>query len=801
MLVRYLLILVLSVGGMVPVAKAQTSDVLLQGFYWNVHPGDPNSTTNAVWWDSLRIQAPMFAGAGVQTVWIPSPFKGSAGRQSMGYDLYDYFDLGQILQKGTRRTRFGTFDQYQAMMQGFRAAGLRVMVDAVLNHRDGADRQALPACGNTTARRWIIFNPGSRRIPADSTHFNPAPPHCDEATPYRNNLFGQDIAYFQNANQVLDASAPNNGWFHGPHTLGDMGDSLVVWGRWLVDPAGAGYDEIRIDAIKHIEPGFLSPWLVELSRGDQPYAVGEYFGSAEEMMDYHRQITTFGSGSRKARMSVFDFDLRFALKEMADAGGGFDMGQLNARGLVRRGFDPFSTTTFVDNHDFDRIGWAVSLAGAMGNRCVEAGAILYGTSCIVRFQDYGHSPVVNRKHLPYAYIMGSEGRPTLFYKDLVFFLQQELTNQMALRTHLARGTSTPMSGLAPFFNPGSNGSDLFVFTRNGSGQGRDGAVIALNDHPSDRMSAWVNTPFANIEMRDYSDAYLFQSTRVFGDSRSLIQADGSNYAWYAPTGLYPRPPSSGNLPFEMTATPGGKLQYVVLRASDAAALRVNGRPLQAGDAVAVRGPNGAGIAGIGRTGLHPYWDGEHDLLIEVLGNEGEISAASRLNNGDALQVVVRDGATGQVFTAGSVTFAAVGTEFSFRPNRPTTRGGKAPFTLTTTHAGATYSVGGITMVTAFSAGTATSADRWAEAGSLFMGVPYPSMATSRISIPLQLPSSVSGTLTLYDVLGRQMQTMAVEAGTTEFQLALADHLAPGAYLLRLDTPAGTAQQRFVRMGW
>ena len=675
-------------------------DVLLQGFYWNVHPGDHSQNNDGLWWDSLRTVAGDLAAAGFQTVWVPSPAKGAGGRFSMGYDLYDYYDLGEVDQKFTRRTRFGTVEELRLMQAVFDDAGLRLMADAVLNHRDGADGQQPVDCvpgGGNPWNRFTDFNPGSGRFPANADHFHPNTTHCDEFAPYHDPIFGQDVCYFTQTNTTLDAGAPGNGWYHGPHALGRAGDSLVVWGRWLTGPAG--FDEVRVDAVKHIEPGFLAPWLVELAQNDQPFAVGEYFGSTEEIIAYHGAVESFvsqfGLGSRDANLSMFDFGLRFTLKGMCDGGGFFDLRALNTAGLHFNGLDPLDVVTFVENHDFDRIGYVA--AG-----CGEPGAMPFGNTCVRLSQDNGHDPVVNRKHLGYAYLMAAEGRPSVWWKDWAWFgLGEEIEWLMALRRLTAQGESTPVAALNP--NPEWAEEDLWALRRWGFGNPRYGAVLVLNDNDATEQSGWLDSPHASYELRDYSDAYLFQSTEAFSDARAFVKAPPGNYAWYAPTGLYPRPLDEPTSAFALEAEPGGKLHYVVLRAADAAAFEVGGAPIQPGDEVAVLGPTGAGAAGLGRVGQRLRWDGTHDLLIEVLGNADGTNTASRLKEGDALRLVVYDASTGQTAEAGSVTWAGTGSSFTFTPDRPASRGGA--FTLNANDADGLYSVGGISRVTGFSAST------------------------------------------------------------------------------------------------
>ena len=692
-------------------------DLLFQGFHWNAHPGDLATNDGGTWWDSLATVAPRLATLGVQTVWIPSPAKGAGGRFSMGYDLYDYYDLGSHYGKGTLRTRFGTRTQLEDMMAAFDASGLRTMADVVLNHRDGGDFQTDVACvpgGGAPFRKYNRFLPQSGRLPGFATHFHSNPTHCDYDGPFHDEPFGQDVCYFHDTDATLDAAAPGGGWHHGPHNLGAKGDSLVVWGRWLVDDLGV--DEVRVDAIKHIETGFLAPWLSELSDGAQPFAVGEFFGGTGEIKAYHDDVEafngTFGGGGRAADFAVFDFGLRYALKAMADGGGFYDMSQLNTEGLLAAGLDPFSVVTFVDNHDFDRIGW-------QGASCSDPDAVPAGTTCVKLGTDSGHDPVVSRKMLAYAYTLAAEGRPTVWWKDVFWFgLDRDIEWLASLRRLTAQGPSTTMSGLAP--NPEADQSDLFVLRRDGTGAPRYGALVAINDNDAAERGAWVNAPHADYELRDYSDRFLFETTRAYADSRAYVKAAPGDYAWYAPTGLYPRPTDEPASSFTLSAQPGGQLHHVVLRAADAADLLVDGAPIQPGDEVAVLAPDGTTAAGLGRVGQRLRWDGTHDMVIEVLGNADGTAAAGRLAEGDPLHLAVYDASEGTVARAVVTGWLAAGDALDVSLLRPTSRGGA--FSLAATDADGAYTAGAVSIVTGFRAS--------AEAGDLSVALtPHPGPVT------------------------------------------------------------------------
>ena len=702
-------------------------DVLFQGFYWNVHPGDHADGDRGVWWDSLATVAPRLGAAGVESVWIPAPSKGMGGRWSMGYDLYDYYDLGSINQKGSTRTRFGSEAQLRRAVAAMKGEGMKLMVDVVLNHRFGADARSEAACfpGGTPFEEWNVFTPASGRFPADAASFHSNPTHCDFDAPYHDAPFGADLCFFHGTDNVLDAGAPNNGWFNGSHSLGAVGDSLVAFGRWLVDDLGA--DEVRLDAIKHIEPGFLAPWVTELASGGQPFALGEFWSGAGDILSYHAQVesfnTTFGGGTRDASMAMFDFPLRYALRDMANGGGGYNMWDLNTAGLHAAGLDAFDVVTFVENHDVDRVGW-------VWDDCTDPAAVRTGATCVKPGTDSGHDPITARKHMAYAVIMAAEGRPTVFWKDYLWYgLGDEIDWMMALRRLTAQGESRPLAQL----NPASfNGADFWALRRDGFGSPRYGSVLALSDGAEE--GAWVDSPHTGYELKDYSDAYAFETTTAYADGRAYVKARGGDYAWWAPTGLYPRPLDEPASAFALTAAPGGKLHHVVLRAQDAAALRVAGAPIQPGDQVAVLAPGAAvppeattaDVAGIGRVGQRLRWDGAHDMVIEVLGNGASVGAdASRLDDGDALRLVVFDGDTGRAYEAGTVSWASGGT-FAYGPLRPATRGGA--FTAAATRADGLYAAGAVSLVTGFQAGPSTpSIVLTGEAGWRALALPYPDL--------------------------------------------------------------------------
>ena len=104
-------------GGLLPSARAEG---LLQLF--NVSYAE------------IARKMPELAEAGYGSLWLPPPTKGSGGL-SVGYDMWDPFDLGQKDQRDTVRTRYGTEADLQHMMETAHRFGIRVYFDNIMNHR------------------------------------------------------------------------------------------------------------------------------------------------------------------------------------------------------------------------------------------------------------------------------------------------------------------------------------------------------------------------------------------------------------------------------------------------------------------------------------------------------------------------------------------------------------------------------------------------------------------------------------------------------------------------------------------
>ena len=85
-------------------------------------------------WKDLAAKMPELAEAGYTSLWLPPPTKGSGGL-SVGYDLWDPFDLGSKNQRDSVSTRYGTEAELLEMVTTAHRFGIRVYFDNIMNHR------------------------------------------------------------------------------------------------------------------------------------------------------------------------------------------------------------------------------------------------------------------------------------------------------------------------------------------------------------------------------------------------------------------------------------------------------------------------------------------------------------------------------------------------------------------------------------------------------------------------------------------------------------------------------------------
>jgi hypothetical protein len=118
-----------------PLPHDATNQTLYQAFEWYT-PSDPNSGNS--YWKQLASNLPRLKELGIDLIWLPPGCK-AGNPEGNGYDIYDLWDLGEFDWKGQRPTKWGSREDLNALCGCAKALGLRLIWDAVLNHRTAAD--------------------------------------------------------------------------------------------------------------------------------------------------------------------------------------------------------------------------------------------------------------------------------------------------------------------------------------------------------------------------------------------------------------------------------------------------------------------------------------------------------------------------------------------------------------------------------------------------------------------------------------------------------------------------------------
>jgi alpha-amylase len=332
----------------------KTNGVIIQYFEW-YYPAD------GTLWKKLASEAGHFSGLGITAVWVPPACKGEQGSESRGYDIYDHYDLGEFDQKGSIRTRYGTKDEYLNMIKTLHEHGIEVYVDVVFNHLAGADK---------TEKVWVKkMNPENNVEPLTERIQIEAPTlfsypgragrysdfrwnyRCFSGVGYAADLQEQGVFKIENEynnqwEEVIGNDKPNYDFlmlsdieYRNPNVR----EQMKQWGKWYYETAG--FDGVRLDALKHITPDFPTEWLDFMRQNFKPdlFAIGEYW--TDKKLDQLQKYIEATDG----KINMFDVPLHYHLSLASKGNHEYDLRTVLDNSLVS--VQPSLSVTFVENHD------------------------------------------------------------------------------------------------------------------------------------------------------------------------------------------------------------------------------------------------------------------------------------------------------------------------------------------------------------------------------------------------------------------------------------------------------------------
>lgn len=481
-----------------------TNKTMMQYFEWYL-------PDNGLLWLRCQEQAKELKEAGINMVWLPPAYKGAAGKKSVGYDVYDTYDLGEFDQKGTIATKYGTREEYLRAVQRLQAEGIEVLADVVLNHMMGADGTEEVMVEETSASNreqdisgkekitaWTKFDFPGRNGKYSEFHWNASHysgTDWDEAGK-RNGIFRFDGKTW---NRETDTENANYDYLMGADLDTDNPETVKAvtdWGKWYLDTVHM--DGFRLDAVKHISFVFYREWLKEMRRhtGREFFAVGEYWSKELGKMTHYLDVT-------EKSLSLFDVTLHFAFLQAATSDGQFDMRTLFDDSLVKA--RPENAVTFVDNHD------------------TQPGQALY-SFIPAWFKPIAYALILLRK----------DGIPCVFYGDYYGIPHDKvppvegLKKMLKLREYYAYGEQKD------YFDDPS----LVGFTRGGEEEHPDsGMAVLLTDSVAGTKRMQVGKQFAGSSFFDVM-GHFTEPVVIDGEGFGEFRVDGGSVSVWVPERAY-----------------------------------------------------------------------------------------------------------------------------------------------------------------------------------------------------------------------------------------------------------------------
>lgn len=352
--------------------------------------------------------------AGYQDIWVPPTGRADLGDFSVGYDVYNRFDLGDY----TDKTLYGTSRSLKQFNNIAHRAGLFTYADSILNHNGFSDNSTNgfleagdypgfviedtgaqygdfhdPWAGSDWEMRvaglidiaqeqnlQYIRNPvdfgDSRNIPAgtiplygrladvpDQNNKQFYPDLQGEKISFRNTSTGEWVTKYR-----FNTDDP----MAGDAVVENATGLLLRYTQWMNEVVG--FDGFRIDAMKHIPNWFFDNYYDnatymggrEMLNGERinPFSFGEvYDGDNNKLLSY-RSVNGF------ANREVLDFSLFFSLQDNL-TGNGLANDWRSVVGssvdLADNGYmDGSAGVKFVQSHDngapaLDNVAYAYSL--------------------------------------------------------------------------------------------------------------------------------------------------------------------------------------------------------------------------------------------------------------------------------------------------------------------------------------------------------------------------------------------------------------------------------------------------------
>jgi len=262
---------------------------------------------------------------GMTAIWINPVLENNQKRSSYhGYAITDLYNVDK---------RFGTNEEYVALIEKSHQSGIKIIQDMVMNH-----------IGN---EHWLV-----KDLP-EKNWIHQFPQYT--SSNYRGGLITDP--YKSKADSVKMV----NGWFDT--SMPDVNQSNPLFADYLIQNSlwwieYAGIDGIRMDTYPYPDKYFMARWAKTMNDEYPKFGmVGEVWLNNIPPTAYWQKDARNPDGYNSYLPSVTDFPFCFAVPKALNEGAGWDNGMARLYDLLTQDFqypNPNNNLTFLDNHDMTR---------------------------------------------------------------------------------------------------------------------------------------------------------------------------------------------------------------------------------------------------------------------------------------------------------------------------------------------------------------------------------------------------------------------------------------------------------------
>ena len=302
----------------------------IQYFHWYYSAG-------GVLWNRFAEETSYLSKLGITAAWLPPPYKGGAGGLTVGYDVYDLFDLGEFDQQRTIATKYGTKEEYIRALQTARKNNIKVLADACFNQKANGDELEKIMVRKVNPENRTEFISGPQEIEAWTKFIFPGRNkkysgfiwdyHCFSGIDWAENLKGRGIfkimnEYGEDWEKLAEVEYGNYDFLNFSDIdfrNRSVREELKNWGKWFLETADV--DGFRLDAVKHIAPDFIIEWIDYMnSIASRPlFYVGEYWNDQNaESLEKYIEIS-------QGRLQLFDAPLHHNFYRASTGGRDYDL--------------------------------------------------------------------------------------------------------------------------------------------------------------------------------------------------------------------------------------------------------------------------------------------------------------------------------------------------------------------------------------------------------------------------------------------------------------------------------------------